>query len=270
MSAASFPVFVPLLDLRIPGRRCEAHEQLKDLVGDFGAVAFVVRQSKEDVKSAAQDEYESEDGNKVHRHQTKRNEELRKVLVVVQDAEDTRQEQNSVGGQNIVGHVIPVMRIDHKDTIRAHAVIHNQQDENSQVKKVPDAHDVQCEALLVEAHELVKHEAGAPEPEYQLKGGDLDRPFNQYSQEEPDQNGEGQGREEGPIARNSETGEFHDRGLSRVIQHHCASAGRDLVMDIFGRDAGEERSRRVDLGSRTATTGPQRVGGGFTVQAVCR
>ncbi|KAH6607412.1 hypothetical protein Trco_003725 [Trichoderma cornu-damae] len=239
----------------------------RNLDGNLAAIAGGGGRGEKDVKAAAHDEDQDADGRQVGRHQPKGDQQLGKVLVVVQDAEDARQQEDGVCGQHVVGHGVPVVRVGEENAVDAHAVIGDEQDQDAQVENVPEAHDVQGEALLVEADQLVEHEAGAPEPKDELQAGDLRRPPGQDGQEEANQDGEGQRRQEGPIPRHPEAGQLQQGGLPRVVQHDGPPARGDGEVAVLGRQGAQEGGPVVGFGL-LAAGGRKGARGRLPVQAV--
>jgi len=94
----------------VPGCRCEAHDELESVnvsqivtmrpaksdlqcIRDLGAVGLVIaeRQRKGDKETTAADDNEDKDSHHVLGHHSKSDEQLRKVLVMVQYAEQARE-----------------------------------------------------------------------------------------------------------------------------------------------------------------------------------
>lgn len=76
--------------IHIPRGGCETHEDLEYLVGNLATITRGSGGSEEDKESATDNENQHTDSRQVCRHEPKGNKQLRKVLIVVQDAEDAR------------------------------------------------------------------------------------------------------------------------------------------------------------------------------------
>jgi len=105
---------------------------------------------------------------------------------MIQNTEKSGEQEDSVGCKNVVRHTIPFFSTDinQEYPIQSHAVVYDQQEENAKIESIPEAHDIQAEALLIETNHFVKHEACTPEPEDDLKWCDVCRALTENSKEQ--------------------------------------------------------------------------------------
>jgi hypothetical protein len=179
-------------------------------VGNLGGLCLFFTKGKckgnEETTTGNDDEYQ--DSNHVLNHETESDEELRKVLVVIQDAECTWEQQHGGRSQDIVSHVRSIMltRSRNQNAIEAEHIVGEEANQDAQVKSVPHTHNVESETLLRKTYEFVEHVSSTPKPKDNLEWSNFSRTINQDGQEQTQHDGEGEGREELSVTRYSQSG----------------------------------------------------------------
>lgn len=184
-------IFVP----KTPCCWSKTHEHLKQGICDSSrrmVIAVAKSLSERHEKPAAGNDNQKEDRDKVRSHDSKCDKQLRKVAVVVKNREKSREEKDCICGQDVIRLICNNMiaSVGQDDTIKSHAIVAEKEEKDTEIEKIPKAHEIQAETLLVEPDNLVEHKASTPKPEDNLQWSNFEATLVQHSQEQSQQNRE--------------------------------------------------------------------------------
>ena len=150
----------------------------------------------------------------------------------------------------------------YENAVKSKNVVAKKAQQNAQVERIPHTQNVEAEALFGESYKFIEHIASTPEPEDNFKRGDFDGTIDQDGQKQTQHDGEGHGREQLPIARNTQSRKLEERSIFGIIKRDGAS---NRGLRLFRRDG--LRDGIVGDCAITAASG-RRGGGRFAVQVV--
>jgi len=65
----------------------------------------------------------------------------------------------------------------------------NEEEQDPQIERIPEAGKVETETLLIEAYNLIKYVPDTPEPEYDLERRDFQGSLRKHGEEQSQENG---------------------------------------------------------------------------------